>query len=767
MERKKFGERGFPRWSRLLTCFSTERAKLDLNFNNVIIEFKAPGLFKGSDQSASFREAMRDRLLPYILKSAKKTGVAPEDFIGIAIDGEHVCFAQVVSNEIRHNYLLPFSVDSVGMVIEACRNNFRRPVVAESLLDDFGHASEAACAVMQALSRALQRAIESTAGNKIAMLFEEWRALYGQVADLSGFQIETIERALRFIWDGSALYSMPARLFVIHTYNSLIIKLLAAEIVSAHGLTTIAGPAEAFCALMDDNLLVEQLWMQIERGQLFEAAGLVGFVEEAIFSWYIDAARTPEGARTLIPALRSLIGRLALYRTDRLGRQRDALRDFYQGLVPETLRKSLGEFYTPDWLVELTVSKIAPAVWIGPRFLDPTCGSGSFLVEVIRRKRTEAVERGLDARATVDAVLDEVWGFDLNPLAVQTARVNFLMEIADLIAAAPGRRVELPILLADAIYSPAADPEGDTDVVQYKIGSRKASLDVHLPSALAFNRARLDSVFDLMGEHVELNHEYTAVSRALVRAQLLSAEEAEAWEEPLRKTYDQVLALHRENWNGIWFRIVRNFFWSATAGQFDAIRWQSAMGALVSPPRNLSGEGEAHVRKIRHLFQDGPSRRKRTRHFGDDHLHDGRQMVEDGRASRVCTNTDSLPESIVRRFQKFPHRRRIQPCPDRNRRSKSSEAFSECGQQDGDRAVREGVTRSRLSDTLYSLGRGRRSAAKRQTGPAIGRRAEPSRATIVGGHSSWRYWIAVGHSSNRALRRDQSNSAALRVGRRP
>lgn len=551
--------------------FDAERASLDLSFNNVVIEFKAPGLFRGSDRSASFREAMNERLLPYIYKSANKTGLPPEDYIGIAIDGEHVCFAQVVSGEIKHNHLLPFSVNSVGMVIEACRSNFRRPVVAESLLDDFGHTSEAASAVMQALSRALQHAVDAASGSKITMLFEEWRALYGQVADLSDFQVESIDRALQFTWNGRVEISMPARLFVIHTYNSLIIKLLAAEIVSAHGLTTIVGPAEAFCALMNDNTLVEQLWSQIERGQLFEGAGLAGFVEEVIFSWYIDAAQTPDGARTLIPALRSLIGRLALYRTDRLGRQRDALRDFYQGLVPETLRKSLGEFYTPDWLVEMTVSKLNPASWIGLRLLDPTCGSGSFLVEAIRRKREEADDVGLSPRATISALLDEVWGFDLNPLAVQTARVNFLMEIADLLAVDPGRRVELPILLADAIYSPAADPESRADIVHYKIGSRRASLDVQLPSGLAFVRHRLDQVFECMGAHVERNDEYRAVSVALVRHNILSQEEADAWSEPLRNTYNQVLALHLDRWNGIWFRIVRNFFWSATAGRFDAI----------------------------------------------------------------------------------------------------------------------------------------------------------------------------------------------------
>jgi hypothetical protein len=551
--------------------FDAERAKLDSSYNNVIIEFKAPGLFKGSDKSAKFVEATRDRLLPYIRKSARSSGLAVEDYIGIAIDGDHVCFAQVSGNAIKHNHLLPFSEDSVGIVIAACRNNYRRAVTADNLLTDFGHASITASTVMQALSESLALAVVSAGERKVKMLFEEWRALYGQVANLSSSELETIDKTLRFGWHGPPNLAIPARLFVIHTYNSLIIKLLAAEIVSAHRLSTIKAPAEAFCAMLSGDKLIDTLERDIERGAMFSGAGINGFVEEAIFSWYLDAARTRVGKTKLIPALKSLIGRLALYRTDRLSKQRDALRDFYQGLVPETMRRSLGEFYTPDWLVDFTVSKVAPTSWIGCRLLDPTCGSGSFLVEVLRRKRSAALAAGKTSREVLDLLCSEVWGFDLNPLAVQTARVNFLMEIADLMAKAAGKQVELPVLLADAIYSPAPDPAGGNQEVEYKIGSQIASLNIVLPTALAFDRPRLDSVFEHMGAHVEKGHEYNTTSLALVKARILSKSEADKWAGPLRKTYDQVLALHRMNWNGIWFRIVRNFFWSATAGKFDLI----------------------------------------------------------------------------------------------------------------------------------------------------------------------------------------------------
>jgi hypothetical protein len=137
--------------------FDAERARLDSSYNNVIIEFKAPGLFGGSKSSAKFKEAMDDRLLKYIKKAAKAQGMHQEDFIGIAIDGEHLCFAQVSNGAISTQHLLPFSHQTVGLVMEACRNNYRRAITADNLVEDFGHTSTGAAALMQALSDALAK----------------------------------------------------------------------------------------------------------------------------------------------------------------------------------------------------------------------------------------------------------------------------------------------------------------------------------------------------------------------------------------------------------------------------------------------------------------------------------------------------------------------------------------------------------------------------------------------------------------------------------
>ena len=549
--------------------FDAERGKRDLSYNNVVIEFKGPGKFHGRTTSPAFREAVRERLLPYIRRAARNERLHESDYIGLAIDDRHLAFAQVVDGEITHQNLLPVTARTFGMVVEACRACHRRAVTAGNLIEDFGHQSWRGLALMRVMADALADS-EAQPDGKIRMLFEEWRTLYGQVADLSTEQLKGINGTLRFAHSRDST-EIPARLFVVHTFHSLLTKLLAAEILAAHGLASGRFFAADLVAVEDDAELLRRLRVDIEGGAFFEGAGIHGFVEEAIFSWYLDAAIENGDRSAIAAAIRDVLTGLSLYRTDRLDGSRDVLRDFYQDLVPELLRKTLGEFYTPDWLVEFTCDRAAVDDWVGTRALDPTCGSGAFLVEMIRRKRQAAARLEMSSAATVRMIVESVWGFDLNPLAVQVSRTNFLMAIADLLRDAPGQQVEIPVLLADAVYSPARLPDSEESVIEYQIGSQIADLKFLLPTELALDRARLDRVFLVMAELVEANADYAACETALAVRKVLRRQQLREWARPLRSTYDQVLRLHRRGGNGIWFRIVRNFFWSVTAGEFDLI----------------------------------------------------------------------------------------------------------------------------------------------------------------------------------------------------
>ena len=101
----------------------------------------------------------------------------------------------------------------------------------------------------------------------------------------------------------------------------------------------------------------------------------------------------------------------------------DLFRDLYANVIPAKARKQLGEFYTPAWLAEhlLHVAGFDDAINSGNdiRVLDPSCGSGTFLLAAARRM--------LKAGMTTERIAQCVAGFDLNPLSV-------LMSVANLAA---------------------------------------------------------------------------------------------------------------------------------------------------------------------------------------------------------------------------------------------------------------------------------------------------------------------------------------------
>jgi len=119
--------------------------------------------------------------------------------------------------------------------------------------------------------------------------------------------------------------------------------------------------------------------------------------------------------------LRRLAQSLNVYDLQRINE--DLLKQLYQNLVDPETRHDLGEFYTPDWLAELTLQEINYRP--GQSLLDPSCGSGTFLFTAIRR----LAALGLTGWQLVDFALENVAGMDVHPLAVTVARTNYMLAI--------------------------------------------------------------------------------------------------------------------------------------------------------------------------------------------------------------------------------------------------------------------------------------------------------------------------------------------------
>lgn len=121
----------------------------------------------------------------------------------------------------------------------------------------------------------------------------------------------------------------------------------------------------------------------------------------------------------------------------------DYIKQMYESIIPKELRHALGEYYTPDWLAEEILSQAVQfdKTMEESKFLDPTCGSGTFLFKTILEKR----KRG----CSLKSIIQKVYGADISPLAILTARTNYLLSIIDMID--DNTQVEIPVYHIDIV----------------------------------------------------------------------------------------------------------------------------------------------------------------------------------------------------------------------------------------------------------------------------------------------------------------------------
>ncbi len=231
---------------------------------------------------------------------------------------------------------------------------------------------------------------------------------------------------------------------------------------------------------------------------------------------------------------------------------------------------------TPDWLAQRLLTQMDNALFdphtpepklrqklFETRWLDPACGSGTFLVLLIARMQALGRQLMLPETDLLEAILHNVVGFDINPLAVLTARVNYLLAIADLLEHRRGD-ISIPVYLADSVLMPAI---GRDLFVQNCYLFPTAVGVLMVPRALCTPQ-HFDRFCDLLEAGLRSEMDPDAF---LHHASNLGVALTEDDRKQLRRLYEQLLELHRRGLNGLWARLLKNNFAPLTVGMFDYI----------------------------------------------------------------------------------------------------------------------------------------------------------------------------------------------------
>lgn len=252
---------------------------------------------------------------------------------------------------------------------------------------------------------------------------EDFRVIYGEVSFSAHKRLDPPELLRSYGLDpgpeAEREERMQTLIFAIQTYYSLLIKFAAA-------------------AVLGEDL---EDWTGVLDGTFARRRGVANYCAGDRYCWPIYELES--GMDRVLEAAAGLVSRYASGGAVLAGR--DDLKRLYEALIPAQLRHALGEYYTPDWLAAYTWERGLALSGRDVRTLraaDPACGSGTFLLQAIAGKRR--------AGCSLEEILRTVRGYDINPLAVLTAKTNCLLALWDLLERAEGP-VELPVGQADAL----------------------------------------------------------------------------------------------------------------------------------------------------------------------------------------------------------------------------------------------------------------------------------------------------------------------------
>ena len=356
--------------------------------------------------------------------------------------------------------------------------------------------------------------------------------------------------------------------YVCELYLLTLAKLVAANVLKGQAL-----------------LSSEQEIKEILNGQHFQAQGLTNLVEYDYFGWLTKAPHVD----ALIRLAQDIQLALKAFNFSYLLAE-DLFGQLVSQLAKKTQRLLLGQVPTPSWLVKKMVDAFetnwpTDQPW---RFVDPCCGSGAFIVEVISRRACQPEFAQLTREQQGQELGQVISGFDIDPLAVMLAKVSWLVaakpKLQPFNSAFP---VSIPIYHADSLF--ALTPLAGTLVVNAADGF-DLNLDgqhIVLPSFLTspemqgffdefmdglYRIARTCATSNPPGSVTETDVQLILTSALRSTATTLSADQTSLCESFGLKFAQVLMNLENLGRNGLWLHMLKNGYRPALMqGKFNGV----------------------------------------------------------------------------------------------------------------------------------------------------------------------------------------------------
>ena len=471
--------------------------------------------------------------------------------------------------------------------------------VPKNIVEDFKLNSRTG--ITSELANYLFKSLNEKKSDKTSMLYQEWEVLFhlsetdkGQNDDINKRRKALGKLFNTTINDSETDYKA---LFALQTTYAIIVKLIACKVVTKIEFNK---DIEYFSDLSNiDSDTLRQFIQYIENGYVFQTGGIRNLLEGDFFSWYCDENIWSKEESEIISKLINVLEGYSITFYRHGYSTIDIFIDLYMEIMPSQVRHSLGEYFTPSWLADYVVKQSKKLISDDDfTAIDPCCGSGVFVMALIRdiiSKKDIISLSESEKKELLNSILKRVKGVDINPLSVLTAKVCFYLSIKPLIN---NDDIEIPIYLGDSANIPNKVKIGDSLCYEYTVNTKQENIQVLLPSNFVEN----ENFFSRMNQ---IQARIEAEDSELVSNKFLqNFSESDINEEiieHIKSLSDQLVRLHKNNWDGIWIRIVTNFMLVARIKNIDIvignppwIKWEFLPQAYAEKIKSLCLD--------RHLF---------------------------------------------------------------------------------------------------------------------------------------------------------------------
>ena len=269
-------------------------------------------------------------------------------------------------------------------------------------------------------------------------------------------------------------------LYSLQTTYAIIVKLIACKVLDKLNYNDNTKNYFDLSTVTSDKM---QLFFEnMEDGYSYKSNNITNFLEGDFYSWYADKLQWNDDFYICIKDIIKCIDQYSSFSLNIYYEPIDIFKDLYMSIIPKSIRHSMGEYFTPKWLADYVVSNALENIkkndW---RAIDPCCGSGIFLLELIKKIVGKKDLKRLTKKEKIDIqekILSRVYGIDINPLSVLSARVGYYLALKPFGLL---NDIEIPVYLGDsAILSQKIKLDG-IECYSYEINNLKEPFEVVFP----------------------------------------------------------------------------------------------------------------------------------------------------------------------------------------------------------------------------------------------------------------------------------------------